>query len=117
MLLMRRKARFVYHQTGLGRIPRDLWERAGAYNVECIGNLNSRAVLMSSSTSSTSRGLGRLGRSSFDFHDRLMDALYGDEYFVGCLQDIEADDLAWLVDYLDEVRYCLALSPSLLKLA
>ena len=113
---MRRRACFVRHQS-LGRIPRDLWEQAGAYNVECFGDLNSRAVLMSSSTPSTSRGLGRLNRSSFDFHDRLMDAIHGDEYYVECLQDIEADDLVWLINYLDEVRYRFALSPSLLKLA
>lgn len=59
---------------------------------------------MFSPHSSTLRGLSRLKRSSLDFHDQLMDALYGDEYYVGCLQDIEADDLLWLIDYLEEVR-------------
>ena len=43
--------------------------------------------------------------SSSDFNDQLLKALYEEEY-TQCLPNLEGDDLAWLVDYLDKVRSC-----------
>ena len=40
---------------------------------------------------------------SSEFHDQLSNILYGEEYR-RCAQDLQGDDLVWLVDYLDKVR-------------
>lgn len=50
-----------------------------------------------------------LDTSSADFDDQLCNVLYGEEY-VKCLSSLEGGDAAWLVDYLDKVRHCAALS-------
>ena len=47
--------------------------------------------------------LPRIGTFSSDFNDQLIKVLYEEEY-VQCLENLEGDDLAWLVDYLDKVR-------------
>ena len=44
-----------------------------------------------------------LDRTSLEFHDKLGDLLYGEEY-ARCMTNIEGNDLRWLVDFLDEVR-------------
>ena len=49
------------------------------------------------------RKLPCIGTSSSDFNDQLIKVLYEEEY-VQCLANLEGDDLAWLVDYLDKVR-------------
>ena len=56
--------------------------------------------------------------SSPDFHDKLSNVLYGEEY-VQCVSHLEGEDLIWLIDYLDKVRYhnFVALSHSSLKSA
>jgi len=71
---------------------------------------------MSSPTSSTLQQLHRLNRSSPDFHDKLCNVLYGEEY-VQCVPNIEGEDLVWLVDYLDKVRRRVSLPHSPLKSA
>ena len=43
-----------------------------------------------------------LDTSSPVFQDELCNVLYGEEY-TRCVPNLEGDDLAWLVDYLDEV--------------
>ncbi|KAF9644226.1 kinase-like protein [Thelephora ganbajun] len=45
--------------------------------------------------------LHRLNRSSPNFDNQLSDVLYGKEY-VQCVPTLQGNDLAWLVDYLDE---------------
>ena len=47
--------------------------------------------------------LHRLDKSSSDFHDQLCKVLYEPEY-VQCGQNLQGDDLAWLIDYLEQVR-------------
>jgi hypothetical protein len=47
--------------------------------------------------------LHNLDRSLSEFHDRLSNVLYGEEY-TRCVKHLQGDDLAWLVDYLDQVR-------------
>ena len=47
--------------------------------------------------------LHRLDRSSSGFHDQLSSVLYGEEY-QKCVQNLQCDDLVWLVEYLDKVR-------------
>ena len=47
-----------------------------------------------------------LDRSLPTFHDKLSNVLYGEEY-QQCVQKLQGDDLAWLVDYLDKVRRSL----------
>ena len=47
--------------------------------------------------------LPRMGTFSSDFNDQLIKVLYEEEY-VQCLENLEGDDLAWFVDYLDKVR-------------
>lgn len=49
------------------------------------------------------RELQRLTYSSPNFHNKLRNALYGKEY-KQCLPNLGDDDLAWLVEYLDNVR-------------
>ena len=56
-------------------------------------------------TSPSARGLQHLhclDTSSADFQDELCNALYGEEY-TRCVPNLEGDDPAWLVDYLDKV--------------
>ena len=54
--------------------------------------------------------LHHLDRSSSEFHDQLSNILYGEEY-ERHVADLDNDDLVSLVDYLDKVRCCVALSP------
>ena len=56
----------------------------------------------------------RLNRSSPDFHDKLRDLLYGEEY-KQCVPRLHGDDLVWLVGYLDEVRCRVSLPHSPLE--
>ena len=67
-----------------------------------------RAFPMSSPTSSALQQLYRLNRSSSEFHDQVSNILYGEEY-QRCVQDLQGDDLEWVVDYLDKVRRRVAL--------
>ena len=46
--------------------------------------------------------LNNLDKSSSEFHVRLNDVLYAEEY-IQCVTNIRDDDLAWLVDFLDNV--------------
>ena len=47
--------------------------------------------------------LDRLDGSSSEFHDQLCNVLYGREY-KECVQNLQHEDSAWLIDYLDKVR-------------
>ena len=58
---------------------------------------------MSSPDSPILQKLDRLSRSTSGFHDQLSDLFDGDEY-KQCVPNLQGDDLAWLVDYLDKVR-------------
>ena len=58
---------------------------------------------MSLPSSPDLRRLHRLDRSSPDFCDQLHDVLYEQEYALH-KKSFGQDGLAWLVDYLDEVR-------------
>jgi len=49
------------------------------------------------------RRLRRLDRSSPGFHDQVCDILYGEDY-QKCVPNLQGDDSAWLVEYLNEVR-------------
>jgi len=60
------------------------------------------------------RRLRHLNTSSSDFHDRLCNVLYGEEY-QRCVQNLQGDDLVWLVGYLDKVRRHVALPHSPFK--
>ena len=71
---------------------------------------------MSSPSSPALQRLRRLNKSSPGFHDQLYNVLDGKEY-VQCVQDLQLDDVVWLVDYLDTVRCHVALSHSPLNLA
>ena len=57
-----------------------------------------------------------LDRSSPDFDDQLRNVLYGSEYNQYA-PNIQGDDLAWLVNYLDEVCCRVSTPHSLLKSA
>jgi hypothetical protein len=50
------------------------------------------------------RKLHHLDRSLSEFHDQLSNALYGEEY-TRCVTTLREDDVVWLIDYLDKVRY------------
>ena len=52
-----------------------------------------------------------LNKSSLDFHDQLCDVLYGEKY-CQCVQNLQGGDLVWLIEYLDKVRYRVALPHS-----
>lgn len=52
--------------------------------------------------------LSHLDRSSSLLHSELSNILYGEEY-KQCVGDLQNDDLLWLVDYLDQVRFFVAL--------
>ena len=45
-----------------------------------------------------------LDKSSSKFHIQLSSALHGDE-FMRCVTNLQGDDLAWLVEFLDDVRH------------
>jgi hypothetical protein len=66
---------------------------------------------MSSPTPPALQRLHRLNRSLSGFHDQLSNALYGREYRQ-CVPNLQGDDLAWLVDYLDKVCCRIALPHS-----
>ena len=55
-----------------------------------------------------------LKRDSPEFREQLNTVLRGQDY-EECRKALEMDDLVWFVDYLDGVRYCVALSCSPLK--
>jgi len=63
---------------------------------------------MSSPSPPVLQQLYRLNGSSSGFHDQLSNVLYGKEY-IQCLPNLEGDDLVWLVEYLDKVRFRVAL--------
>lgn len=54
------------------------------------------------------RHFQHLDKSSSGFHDELNNILCGEEYRQ-CVPILQGHDLAWLVDYLDEVRRRVAL--------
>ena len=58
---------------------------------------------MSSPSLPALQRLHRLNRSLPEFHNQLNDILHGREY-TEYVPDLQGDDLAWLVDYLDKVR-------------
>ena len=47
--------------------------------------------------------LGGLNTSATDFHHQLDNILHGEEY-ARCVENLQGDDLMWLVDFLDNVR-------------
>jgi len=59
--------------------------------------------LMSSPSLPVLQQLLRLDSSSSDFQDQLSNLLHGGEYRQ-CVPELQDDDVAWLVDYLDKVR-------------
>ena len=69
---------------------------------------------MSSPSSPALQQFHQLDKSSPDFHDKLCNVLYGEEY-TQCVLILQGDDLVWLVDYLDRVRCCVSFSYSPLK--
>ena len=69
---------------------------------------------MASPSSPVLQQLDCLDRASPEFHDQFTNVLYGREY-MQCVSNLQDDDLVWLVDYLGEVRYHVALLRSLLK--
>ena len=62
----------------------------------------------------TLQQLHHLDKSSLDFHDQLCNVLYGREYFQ-CVPNLQGGDLVWLIEYLDKVRYRVALPHSPFK--
>ena len=62
---------------------------------------------MASPGSPVLQRLNGFDRSSPEFQNQLSNVLHGQEYRQ-CVPDLEGDDLVWLVDYLDEVRYYVA---------
>lgn len=58
---------------------------------------------MSSPESPALQRLDHIDRASPDFHDQLNNVLYGEEYKQH-VQGLNAEDMAWLVDYLDKVH-------------
>ena len=59
--------------------------------------------------------LHQLNRSSPKFHDQLNIILYGEE-FKQHATNLDANDLLWLVDYLDKVRHHVSLLSCSFKL-
>ena len=57
--------------------------------------------------------LNNLDKSSSEFHVRLNDVLYAEEY-IQCVTDIQGDNSAWLIDFLDNVGcvVCLGHHPN-----
>ena len=54
--------------------------------------------------------LGRLDSSSSGFHDQLSNILYGEDY-ARYMPGLQGNDLAWLADFLDNVRRRVPLLP------
>jgi hypothetical protein len=69
---------------------------------------------MSPPSLSALQQLHRLDRSSSGFHKQLRDLLDGEDY-KQCVSNLQGDDSAWLVDYLDKVRRRIVLPHSPLK--
>ena len=69
---------------------------------------------MSSSRPPALEQLNRLDRSSSGFSDKLGNILHGKVY-QECVPNLQGEDSAWLVDYLDEVRRHVALPHSLFE--
>ena len=69
---------------------------------------------MSSSRPPALEQLNRLDRSSSGFSDQLGNILHGKVY-QECVLNLQGEDSAWLVDYLDEVRRHVVLLHSPLK--
>ena len=65
---------------------------------------------MSSPSLPALQQLHRLNKYSSGYYDQLSNALYGKEY-QQCVPDLQGDDLAWLIDYLDKVLCHFAPSP------
>jgi len=59
------------------------------------------------------RQLRRLDRSSSEFYNQVCDVLYKEDY-QNCVPNLQGDDSAWLVEYLNEVRHHISL-PSMLR--
>ena len=62
---------------------------------------------MAAPSSPTLRNLHNLNAASSDFQDQLINLL-DDEEYVRCIPNLGETDLAWLVDYLGEVRHLAA---------
>ena len=78
---------------------------------------HSRALLMSSTSLPAMQRLRSLDRSSPGFHDQVCSVFYEEEY-QKCVPDLQGDDSAWLVEYLNEVRRRIILPrPAPLRLA
>jgi len=77
------------------------------------GNPSGRDVSNTSSRDPL-KELRRLDKSSPRFRDQISDILHAEEY-KQCVSDLQGDDLAWLVDYLDQVRLPVSLVRFLLK--
>jgi len=60
--------------------------------------------------------LRRLDSFSSKFHDQLCNVLYGREY-KQLVQNLQDDDLVWVVDYMDKVCRLITLPYPPLKLA
>lgn len=60
---------------------------------------------MASPNSPVLQELDKLNPYSLDFQDRLCNTLYKKEY-VERVRNLEGDDPAWLINYLDRVRLC-----------
>ena len=56
----------------------------------------------------TLQKLNTLDKSLSEFHDQLSNVLYGEEY-ARCMEDLQDDELVWLVDFLDDVCFVLSL--------
>ena len=69
---------------------------------------------MSSPSPTALQQLHQLDTSSPGFQHQLSDALYGAEY-KQCVPHLNLEDLTWLVDYLDKVRFYTALHHSQFK--
>jgi hypothetical protein len=59
---------------------------------------------MTSPSNPALQKLRDLDKSLSGFHDQLSNVLYGEEY-ARCVANLQGDDLKWLVDFLDGVRY------------
>lgn len=70
---------------------------------------------MSPPTSLTLRKLNCLNNlSSPDFHDKLCEILYSEEYAQRG-KNLEGSDWVWLIDFLDKVRHHISISRSFIK--
>ena len=66
---------------------------------------------MSSTNHPALQGLRNLNRTSPGFHDQVCNALY-EEGYQKSMPGLQGDDLAWLVEYLNEVCRYVPLSHS-----